>query len=475
MTQHSQLVKNTTIYALGDIVPRLLSFISFPILTTYLLPLDYGIISYVNTINTFLMVASFMCVNTYYLVYYYKQDSPQKQRELLGNLSIFVLLLNVLIALMLFLLGKPFFGLIEGNIDFFPYIAIGVATNFFGTFAVLPSALYRLLERPIVLVSLNIARGVIALALTMILVICYDYTALGVLYANLVVNFLFAIIFGAITWRKALFAFNWTQIRSALRFSLPLVPGSIAYYLISMSDRILIDKYLSPTELGIYSTAATLALLLNIVSYGAYKAFEPHIFKTFSDTDFNIGFRKIRDGLLVIYLMGAMCLAVFAEEFFDIFAAAEYHTAYIYVAPIVVGVFLSSMMMLYSTVITARGKTFTNSMLTIVGGALSITLNNYLLPVMGLFGACAVSATTYFLMYMATIYFSKISISQLFPLISLLVVALVTYFTVYVLSIDSIVYSILVKSAIVLLTLCVVALLMRVNIVKFLGSLFKKS
>ncbi|MEG2864918.1 MAG: hypothetical protein RR858_01920, partial [Mucinivorans sp.] len=146
-----------------------------------------------------------------------------------------------------------------------------------------------------------------------------------------------------------------------------------------------------------------------------------------------------------------------------------------YVAPIVVGVFLSSMMMLYSTVITARGKTFTNSMLTIVGGALSITLNNYLLPVMGLFGACAVSATTYFLMYMATIYFSKISISQLFPLLSLLVVALVTYFTVYVLSIDSIVYSILVKSAIVLLTLCVVALLMRVNIVKFLGSLFKKS
>ncbi|WP_370848124.1 oligosaccharide flippase family protein [Phocaeicola coprophilus] len=50
------LVKNSTIYALGDILPKLFSFITFPILTSYLTPAEYGILNYVNTLNVFLLV-----------------------------------------------------------------------------------------------------------------------------------------------------------------------------------------------------------------------------------------------------------------------------------------------------------------------------------------------------------------------------------------------------------------------------------
>lgn len=47
--EFSKLIKNTTIYALGDIVPKIISFLIFPVLTSYLSPEDYGIINYVNT------------------------------------------------------------------------------------------------------------------------------------------------------------------------------------------------------------------------------------------------------------------------------------------------------------------------------------------------------------------------------------------------------------------------------------------
>ena len=65
----SNLIKNTTIYAIGDIVPRLLGFISFPILTNYLSPAEYGIVNYINTLNLFLVVFSVLCLNTYYLLF----------------------------------------------------------------------------------------------------------------------------------------------------------------------------------------------------------------------------------------------------------------------------------------------------------------------------------------------------------------------------------------------------------------------
>ena len=50
------LIKNTAIYAIGDIIPKLLSFIVFPVLTSYLSPADYGIVNYVNTFNLFFSI-----------------------------------------------------------------------------------------------------------------------------------------------------------------------------------------------------------------------------------------------------------------------------------------------------------------------------------------------------------------------------------------------------------------------------------
>ena len=153
-------------------------------------------------------------------------------------------------------------------------------------FSILPSALFRAIEKPLPLTILNVSRGVIAFALTLVLVIYFDYTALGVLYANLIVNFIFAFVFMYMIRHHMIWNLNFKQIKEALAFSLPLVPGAISYYLATISDRILIDKYLSLSDLGIYGIAATIALILNIFSFGAYKAFEPYIFKNWGGDQF---------------------------------------------------------------------------------------------------------------------------------------------------------------------------------------------
>lgn len=60
--------------------------------------------------------------------------------------------------------------------------------KFFSVFAILPSALFRLQEKPLPLTCLNIVRGVLTLALTLILVVQYEYKALGILISNLFIN-----------------------------------------------------------------------------------------------------------------------------------------------------------------------------------------------------------------------------------------------------------------------------------------------
>lgn len=459
----SNLIKNSTIYAIGDIAPRLLSFISFPILTQYLTPAEYGIVNYVNTVNIFLVIIGFLCLNTYYLVYYYRMENEVEQKKLLGNISIFVVGINLFLSLLLFVVGPYLFTQIGSNIDFYPYMAIGLITNLFNIVGVLPCALFRLQERPLPLTVLNVLKGVSIFGLTLWLVVGYQFKAEGILLANMVVTIIFGIIFTYITVKNMIWHFDWGQIKKALIFSLPLVPGALSYNLVSMSDRILIDKYLNLSDLGIYSTASTLALILNIVSYGAYKAFEPYFFKIYGTPQFTEQFTKVRNVYFFVIISGALGLALFAKEFFQIFSAEKFHIAYYYVPMILIGVVASSMSMLYGTIITAREKTKISSAISICGGLASVCLNIILLPRLGIVAACITSAFTLCSMLLASIYFSKVNVSHRILFICFMLAVSVVVISVYKMNIQALVYSIMVKSGIYISVILILFFLLGIN------------
>ena len=213
------LIKNTAIYAIGDIIPKLLSFIVFPVLTSYLSPADYGIVNYVNTFNLFFSIIGLLCLNTYYLVYYYRESTEVDKRNLLGNLSLFILGLNFILSVIVCISGAYFPNLLSDKITFYPYLFIGIVTNFFNLMMILPSALYRLKEKPLPLTILNVLRGVLTTVLTVVLVVYFEFTAEGVLYSTMFVTIVFGVVFLLITIRNMNFVFNLSQIHRALLFS----------------------------------------------------------------------------------------------------------------------------------------------------------------------------------------------------------------------------------------------------------------
>lgn len=469
--ENGLLVKNTTIYAFGDILPKFLSFITFPILTIYLSPADYGIVNYINTLNTFLIVIGFLCLNTYYLVYYFRVGDLEEKRKLLGNLSLFIIAFNVFISVVITVVCPYLFSLMEVSIAFYPYVFIGIIINFFNVLSILPSALYRVQERPMPLTIINVLKGILITALTLFLVIYCDYKALGVLYANLVVSVLFGLIYLKITYRNIILNINKKQIKEALYFSLPLLPGALAYYMVSMFDRILIERYLGLSELGIYSTASTLALLLNIVSYGAYKAFEPYFFKNYGSQSFREKFENIHRHYFFVVLLIAFYIALFSKEFFQLFSGVSFHIAYFYVPIILVGVVFSSILMMYATIITAKNKTKINSIVTIIGGVISISLNVLFLSCCGIVIACISSAVSMGVMFFISYYYTRININLKRPFVAFLTVSLMTWIFVYVLIIPVIYISIFVKLIIAIIVLLLIARILKIDLINLIRTL----
>lgn len=465
---NQSLIKNSAIYALGDIVPKVLGMAVLPIMTKYLALSEYGIIGYVNSIVVLLSILSMLSLNTYYLVFYYRQTDAIAQQKLLGSLSFFVLGVNLLLAVLLFSFGWLLFDGAGSKISFFPFVALGVLTNLMQSFSVMPTALYRLREQPLVLSMLVVLRSVLQVGLGLVFVVYFAGGALGILWANFLVAAVFAVIFAVITYRNAILIFDWAQIRAALRFSLPLLPGSVAYYFVSLSDRLFIERYLPMADLGIYTTAANLALMLNIISYGAYKAFEPQFFKVYGTPAFGELFSRVRNGFLFIMLLGVMAVGLFAREFFELFTTNQYHQAYFYVPMILAGVLFYAINMIYATAVTAKGRTKINSLTMIVGGAVSVTLNILLLPVIGLVAAAITSGVSFVIMMGMSIYFSGIKIDHARPAISVLVAAGALYIGVYLIPDQGFWLGFLVKGSIMAAAACAMVWLLHIRYKKLL-------
>lgn len=470
----SKLAKNTAIYAIGDIVPKLLNLITFPVLTSNLSTADFGIINYINSIEAFLTIFTFLGLKTYYLVHYYKVKTEEDKKKLLGNLSIFIVAFNILVTSIMMICGSQIFAAIGGDdITFYPYISLGVLCNFFSILAVLPGALYRVQENPLPLTIINAIKGLLIMILTCIFVI-KEPSAITVLNIKLIITAIFGVLFLYITSKNAILKFDLNQIKLALAFSLPLIPGDAAYYLSSMSDRILIEKYISAESLGVYSMAATLTGMLNILAYGAYKAFEPFFFKTYGTPSFVTNFKKVRELLLYILLPLGLCLAAYSKEVIRLFSTSGYFEAYQYVPALTLGVILSAISCMYSTILTVESKTKTCAAISIICAGLSVFINVILLPKIGIWAAAIANIVIYLVTLYASKYFVNFKVKSIKSVISVLLFIIFVFITNFLISVDNIMMSLLYKSIFVITYLIILSAMFRITPLRVVNLLVKK-
>jgi O-antigen/teichoic acid export membrane protein len=295
-----------------------------------------------------------------------------------------------------------------------------------------------------------------------------------VLYVKFFVSVVFGAYFFWITCRNAIFTFNWNQIKLALVFSLPLVPGDIAYYFSTMFDRVLIDKYMTAAAVGVFSTAATLASMLNIISYGSYKAFEPHFFKTYGDSGFNSDFEKIRDSLLYIILILGIFLCIFSRDFLFLFSSTKYHEAYLYVPLLVLGVIANSLQMMYSTVLTAQSKTKIAGIISIACAIISVTFNILLIPVIGMWSAAIANVLVYIIGWLLCKYFTHMKVEYRKAFIVCVLFICIIVFCVYLLKIDNLFLSYVLKVACILFYIIISGYIFNIRPVALINNLIHR-
>jgi O-antigen/teichoic acid export membrane protein len=395
MLNSKKLFSNTILYSIGEIVPRILSLVLLPILTTYLSTKEYGINSYTTSVMTFVFVIASLSLNTYILKYYYNEDSLEGRKNLVGSIFYFILLFNVLLLLFQFIVIPKLIGVFNVNIPFYPFFFLAILNNFFDVISIIPLVMYRVNENAKGFIIVSLSRTILQYILVLILVVHYRFGLEGSYYGRLLVNIPYVFIYFYYIRNNGFFKIDWSVVKSALRFSLPLLPGGISYLLISLSDRVILERYISLEQLGIYSVASTLALALNVVIQALYKTIEPILFKEYYSDNFQSINLLLYRIYLSLLLIGAFFAAIFSKEVFLIAASHAFSSGYKIVPFLTIPVVISGINTYLDILLIAEKKQKVVSYTTILSGIISVSINFILIPKLGYYGAIIASTTAF--------------------------------------------------------------------------------
>lgn len=403
--------KNSLLYTFASQVPMFANLALYPIISEFLTPFDYYVygttMGYIGMLSMFadlgmtaLFQNSFFKNNRFFKVYW---------NHYFGFLLIYRVFYGALIVLSLWLI----FRTSEIPTDQLTTVLLLVATPII-TFDLARGIGMRLMQfknrHRVVHVSSFIA-GVIAVITSYITIYEMRLGYLGFFISNFV-SFMFqgiyfAVILFGVEGIRPVFKLRTRRVKKWLRFSAPLIPHKFSTYLLSSSDRVVLDQYtpsiVSASGVGLYNVAYNFASYFNHFSTQVNTVVTPIYFSLFqakrkdahqlirSLTYLWLGFNYT-----IACLAGLWSKEVFAVMFLNNETGLK--DAYVYVIFLFMAFCYRPLYTASVDFIIYHEKTTSLLKITSLGGVLNVILNIALVPWFGI--EAAVFSTFLCYMYM---------------------------------------------------------------------------
>lgn len=405
----NKLVSNISFYTLGNMLPKAASFFLLPIYTSYLNPSEYGIVGAMTALSAFLGI--FLTLNfersIFRLLYDFEEN--QSQKKFLGTIFIWVFTFATTVVLALFLC-KDYVSKFYDSIDFYPYFLISILTVYLNLFGNIPRIYLQVKQKAKTFVVLGLIQFFLTNCSILYFVVYLQMKADGYLLGGLIAAALMLPYFLWFTRKIVSFTFDVDIFKAVSKFSLPILPAVISYQLVDLSDRIFIEKYLTTSDLGLYSLAYTIAGVVLVFTTAFKNAYDPYFYKIANTLKVDAAkevLKKTNTLYYVVTLLISFSIALMSKEVIELFLDEKYSTAYKIVPIICIAYAVSKISGLINLSFYQNKNTKLMMYISIASGALNVLLNFLLIPSYGYFGAAYATVITYVFMLLVKYYFSR--------------------------------------------------------------------
>lgn len=382
-------------YGLGSVLLRGINLLVLPLYTYYLTPEDYGIVAISASLTALLSLIMPLSLYSAIVPFFFKMDTKATQKRMMGTIWVGMIGGGLLIALAFEFFGVRIFEVIFPKLVFYPYGQISIWTAFFAIFSFMPLNLLQAEEKPKQYVYWTSVTLLLTVAVTVAFVVFLELGAYGYLLATLVANIIMAIPFTRMTLKNIDLTIDFSYLKKAVIFSLPLLPHGISNWVLAVSDRAILQFYVSVSALGIYSLGYTFGMIQIFVGVAITQAWIPFLFKRIAEEGEASEPRLARMITYYVLFLSAIAvgLSLFSKEVIYILTNKSFHTAADFVPIIVVAYLWNGLYIIPLNFLMLKNKTFLIPLVTIPAAAINIAINIVLVPH---FGITAAAWATFF-------------------------------------------------------------------------------
>jgi O-antigen/teichoic acid export membrane protein len=384
-----KITKNVSLYAIGDILPKAIGFIMLPIYTMYLSPEDYGIVGSMGVITWFLVILFTLAFDRSLYKLYYDCETEKEKKDLMGTIFYFITLFASVLLAILFVSHK-LVGNIYSKIEFFPYYVFAILSAYFSGLQAFASVYLQIKQKAFLFTILSISRTILTTGIVILLVIFLNQKAVGMLKGLMYAPLILLPFYLIYSYKVTNFTINIKLLSKVAIYSLPLVPNLVAYWILNLSSRIFIERFMTLEDVGIYSLAITITSIFVVFTGSFGKAYNPIYFGLASSEDQIAAKRDLKkyNNIYILFSTTILFLiALFSKEAVTILLDQKFHKVYKLIPLISLAYFASIIHPLINYSIYQERKTYITTFIFIGSAVINITLSIFLIPIYGLNGA----------------------------------------------------------------------------------------
>lgn len=388
------LLKKLGQFSIGPIVGALIGFITVPIITYFISPEEYGKSSMFTLAISILQLFVFLGMDQAYTKRYYETVNRSK---LLTNAIFPAFILVMAIDLGLFLgkgkVAELLFGSSEEIICVYALIIIlpGLAIEKFALMDI------RMQQRGVLYSVMSILLKTLTLICIITLFVQYQKSFRAIVFGTTVAQLLYS---GILLFcvRKSFIIraslLDWLEIKSLLKFGLPIVPVSIIGWALSGMDKVMLRGFCDYSELGMYEVAFKVVNIIGIAQTCFTSFWVPVAHQWNNDNVDKERFVYI-GRLISLAMTGIFVLVLLFKNVIFFILADDYGQAvnivpFLLIYPIMYTVSEVTVMGIYF-----REKTLNLLFVSLAASIVNIALNCILIPKAGAIGASIATGVSY--------------------------------------------------------------------------------
>lgn len=393
MSREKNLAKNTIIITIGKICTQLITFFLLPLYTGILSTEEYGAVDLLNTLVSLLLpIVTFQVEQAVFRELIEVRGKKDKESRIISS-AVITVIFQCIVYLVIFALISPF---INNHYKFF--LATNVVANIFLSlllqiargfgdnkkyaFASFISALSTIIFNVLFLVVIKLGANGMLLGTMLGQIVATIYLFISLkLYKYLKVK----------DYKKEV-------IKSLWKYSLPLIPNAISWWVFNASDRVIASAFLGIDQNGILAASLKFSAVF-ITFYNIFNmSWTESISIAIKDDDVNDYFNRMLNIVLRLFTAIGVGMIACMPFVFPIMINEKFSAGYGLVPISIIGSLFNVVVGLISVIYVAEKNTKAIASTSIVSAVINIIVHLVLIKFIGLYAAVISTFVAFFVM-----------------------------------------------------------------------------